>query len=85
MTEAALREAARVLEKGGRIVIEDYYNASGAAGKVQRFFFLFTEGNEARDWLRTDIQGLLRRTGFKNFRRKFTLKKTLQIITAEKA
>jgi len=82
---AALHEAARVLERGGRIVIEDYYRGSGIAGALQRFFFLFTEGPEAEDWLSMDIQSLLRHAGFKNFRRKYTLGKTLQIITAEKA
>ncbi len=84
-TGAALREAARILESGGRLVIEDYHKATGLAGALQRFFFLFTEGSEARDWLECDIQGMLRREGFKGFRRKFLHKGLLQIITAEKA
>jgi len=84
-TEAALCEAARVLEKGGRIVIEDYHRAEGAAGALQRFLFLFSEGPEVVQWLGTDIQGLLRRAGFRDFRRRFLLRGALQLITAEKA
>ncbi len=85
VTRAALSEAARVLTRGGRIVIEDYYRASGLAGAIQHLIHLFTEGNEVEYWLQGDIQSLLRRSGFKNFRRRFILKKALQLITAEKA
>jgi hypothetical protein len=78
-------EASRVLERGGRLVIEDYYRAGGMTGVVQRLFFGFTEGNEVREWLNSDIQGLLRGAGFKDFRRKFIKKGLLQLITAKKA
>ncbi len=82
--EAAISETARLLERGGRIVIEDYHNATGFTGFMERFFFMFTEGNEVREWLNSDIQGVLRSRGFKNFRRKFIHKGLLQLITAEK-
>jgi len=84
-TKSAIMEAARLLERGGRLVIEDYHKADGFTGGLQDFFFMFTEGNEVREWLRSDIQGMLRALGFKNFRRKFLHKGLLQIITAEKA
>jgi len=83
-TKSAIMEASRVLEGGGRLVIEDYYRASGMARVIQRLFFGFTEGKEVRDWLNSDIQGLLRGAGFKDFRRKFIKKGLLQLITAKK-
>jgi len=84
-TKSAIMEAARLLERGGLLVIEDYYRASGMTGLIQRLFFGFTEGNEVREWLRSDIQGLLRAAGFKDFRRKFFKNGLLQLITAKKA
>jgi len=84
-TKSAIMEAARLLERGGRLVIEDYHKADGFRGSLQSFFFMFTEGNEVREWLRSDIQGLLRAAGFKDFRRKFIKNGLLQLITAKKA
>ncbi len=85
VTKSAVREAARVLERGGRLVIEDYYRGRGLAGTIQHLIHLFTEGSEVEYWLRGDIQSLLRHEGFKNFNRRFLLKGTLQLVTAEKA
>jgi len=81
----AIQDAARILQRGGRIIIEDYNRALGLAGTIQRIFFLFTEGMEVRDWLNCDIQGILRDAGFKGFQRKFFHRGLVQIITAEKA
>jgi len=84
-TKSAIMEAARLLERGGRLIIEDYHKADGFRGGLQGFFFMFTEGNEVKEWLNSDIQGLLRDAGFKDFRRKFIKKGLLQLITAKKA
>ncbi|MFQ5442282.1 MAG: class I SAM-dependent methyltransferase [Thermodesulfobacteriota bacterium] len=80
----AVTESFRVLKRGGRLVILDFHRAAGLAGFLQSLLFLLVEGREARDWVDTDIQALLRRTGFKNFKRKFMLRGALQIITVEK-
>ena len=79
-----LAECLRVLKGRGRLVILDYHGAGGGMGLLQKLFFLFTEGAEARAWLETDTQGLLTGTGFKNYRRTFLLKGALQLITVEK-
>lgn len=83
-TEGALKEAYRVLKTGGRLVIFDYSRAEGAARVVQALFFAFAEGEHARKWIRTDAEALLTGIGFKNFRRKFLLKRALQVLTVEK-
>jgi len=83
--EAVLRETARVLTRGGLVVIEDFHKAQGLAGVMQSIFFLFTGGRAASEWLSSDIQGVLRRAGFKGFMRRFLHNGLLQLITAKKA
>ncbi|MBI5826956.1 MAG: methyltransferase domain-containing protein [Deltaproteobacteria bacterium] len=82
--EGALKEAYRVLKTGGRLVIFDYSRAEGAARVIQALFFAFAEGEHARGWIGTDVDALLTGIGFRNFRRKFLLKRALQVLTVEK-
>lgn len=82
--EGALKEAYRVLKKGGRLVIFDYFRAEGAARIIQEVFFAFAEGEHARRWIDTDIDRLLGDMGFKDFRRKFLFQRALQVLTVEK-
>ncbi|GMR05153.1 MAG: hypothetical protein BMS9Abin23_1095 [Thermodesulfobacteriota bacterium] len=84
MAAATIKESQRVLKKGGRLVILDFHRASGMAGFLQNLLFLFVEGKEARAWTSTDIQGLLRKTGFRGFNRTFLLKGALQLISVYK-
>lgn len=79
-----LKESLRVLKPGGRLVIFDFYKAEGAAGFIQKVFFIFVEGDTARVWINTDLQALLNRLGFKNFRRKFLIKGAFQLLSVEK-
>ncbi len=79
-----LSEVLRVLKRGGRLVIFDYYAAKGLAGFLERLFFVFAEGDNARAWTRLDIQGLLRDTGFRRFNRTFLMKGVFQVLTVEK-
>ncbi|MDO8426791.1 MAG: methyltransferase domain-containing protein [Deltaproteobacteria bacterium] len=81
---AVLKEAHRVLRGGGRLTIFDFHRAEGAAKYFQGLFFVFFEGETARSWVSADIQALLRDTGFKNFKRKFFLRRSLQLLTADK-
>ncbi|MEK7774191.1 MAG: methyltransferase domain-containing protein, partial [Deltaproteobacteria bacterium] len=82
--DGALKEAYRVLKKGGRLVIFDYSRAEGAARIIQEVFFAFAEGEHARGWMDADIDGLLSGMGFKDFRRKFLFQRALQVLTVEK-
>ncbi len=79
-----LAESHRVLKDKGRLVIYDFHRADGGAGVVQRTLFHFMEGDEVWPWLKTDIQGLLNKTGFTGFRRQFSLKGAMQLITVQK-
>ncbi len=79
-----LAESHRVLKDKGRLVIYDFHGADGGAGIVQRTLFHFIEGDEVWPWLKTDIQGLLNKTGFTGFRRQFSLKRAMQLITVQK-
>lgn len=80
----AMAEFHRVLKNDGRLVIIDYHRAAGGAGFVQKLLFTFVETDTAKTWVETDIQDLLRVTGFKDFRRKFLLRGGVQLITAVK-
>lgn len=79
-----LAEAHRVLKKGGRLAIFDYYGADGAAGFIQRCFFAAFEGPSALVWIKMDVDAALREAGFRNFHRRFFAKRALQAITVEK-
>lgn len=79
-----LSEAGRVLKPGGRLAIFDFHRAEGLPGVLQSMIFTFFEGETARSWVRTDIQSLLSSLGFRDFRRVFLAKRSLQLITAKK-
>lgn len=79
-----LNEAMHALKPGGRLVIFDFYKASGLTGMIQKLMFVFFEGETARDWVRTDLQGLLHKTGFRNFRRFFIASGMFQLVSAER-
>lgn len=79
-----IAEVNRVLKNGGRLVIFDFHKAEGLTGLIQAVFFAFAEGEDARRWVRMDLQDLLAKKGFKNFRRKFMFRRSLQLVTVEK-
>jgi len=79
-----LSEVFRVLKRGGRLVIFDYYRADGLAGFLESLFFAFAEGESARVWTGLDIQALLKDTGFRQFNRIFLMKRFFQVLTVEK-
>jgi demethylmenaquinone methyltransferase/2-methoxy-6-polyprenyl-1,4-benzoquinol methylase len=82
--ELVLKEASRVLKQGGRAVIFDYHRAEGIVGFLQKLLLFFIEEETAVDWIRTDIQGLLRKTGFRDFRRTYLFSRMLQVIRVER-
>lgn len=79
-----LAESHRVLKDEGRLVIYDFHGADGGVGVVQRTLFHFIEGDEVWPWLKYDMQGLLNKAGFTGFRRQFSLKRAMQLITVQK-
>lgn len=79
-----VREVHRVLKQRGRALIFDFHGAGGAVGFFQRILLPMFEEPTVTAWLATDVQGLLREAGFKNFKRKFLVKGALQIITVER-
>lgn len=82
--ERVVKEAYRVLRQRGRAVIFDYHRARGVTGFFERVFCFFIEEETVKGWLAIDIQGLLRKTGFRDFRRTYLSKGALQIITVER-
>jgi demethylmenaquinone methyltransferase/2-methoxy-6-polyprenyl-1,4-benzoquinol methylase len=82
--ELVLKEVFRVLKEGGRAVIFDYHRAGGIAGLVQKLGFFFIEEETVHTWVRTDVQGLLREVGFKDFRRTYLFSRSFQIITVKR-
>jgi ubiquinone/menaquinone biosynthesis C-methylase UbiE len=79
-----LKECHRVLKQGGRLVVFDFHGADGGAGSWQSVFFTFFEGETAKAWVRSDIQSLLLKAGFRNFNREFLHSRTFQLLTVEK-
>ena len=80
-----LGESHRVLKRGGRLVIFDFSEADGRGARaVQSAFFTFFEGEAARKWVRTDLQTLLSRTGFKDFNREFFYGRAFQLLSVVK-
>lgn len=80
-----LKESYRVLKSGGRLVIFDFFGAEGRGARaVQSLFFTFLEGDTAKQWVRTDLQTLLSRTGFRDFKREFLHSRAFQLLTVEK-
>jgi ubiquinone/menaquinone biosynthesis C-methylase UbiE len=82
--ELVLKEVSRVLKQGGRAVIFDYHRAEGIVGFLQKLLLFFIEEETAVDWILTDIQGLLRKTGFRDFRRTYLFSRMLQVIRVER-
>jgi ubiquinone/menaquinone biosynthesis C-methylase UbiE len=83
-SERVVKEAYRVLKERGRAVIFDYHRARGVMGFFENVLCFFIEEETVKGWLATDIQGLLRKTGFRDFRRTYLFKEALQIITVER-
>lgn len=76
-------EVKRVLKDGSRFVIFDYHKTEGFIDILQRLFFIFTEHETARDFIRFDIQKELADVGFKNFKKIILAKGALQLISCE--
>ena len=75
------KETKRVLKNDGRFIIFDYHKGKGFSGLLQNIFFIFAEHDEAKEFIRADLQKELREAGFKRFQRKFLAGGTLQIVT----
>jgi len=83
---ATLREAARVLRPGARLVVFDFHRPDGVPARaVQWVVFLLFEGEVARKWVRRDLDGLLSEAGFTGFTRTLHAGGLTQLATAEKA
>ena len=76
-----LKETKRVLKNDGRFIIFDYHKGKGFSGLLQSIFFIFAEHDEAKEFIRADLQKELREAGFKRFQRKFLAGGMLQIVT----
>ncbi|MBI3755002.1 MAG: class I SAM-dependent methyltransferase [Deltaproteobacteria bacterium] len=83
VTMNVLKEVKQVLKSGGRLIIFDYHQGEGLAGLLQKIFFMFSEHDEAKEFIRADLQKELREAGFKSFNRRLLAKGALQIVTAE--
>lgn len=79
-----LKECHRVLKQGGRLVLFDFHGAEGGAGSWQSVYFTFFEGDPAKAWVRSDVQSLLLKAGFRNFNREFLHSRVFQLLTVEK-
>ena len=75
------KETKRVLKTDGRFIIFGYHKGQGLSGLLQNIFFTFAEHDEAKEFIRADLQKELREAGFKRFQRKFLAGGTLQIVT----
>jgi ubiquinone/menaquinone biosynthesis C-methylase UbiE len=67
--ERVVKEAYRVLKQRGRAVIFDYHRARGVMGFFENVLCFFIEEETVKGWLAIDIQGLLRKTGFRDLLR----------------
>ena len=80
-----LKESYRVLKRTGKLVIFDFSAAEGRSARaVQSVFFTFLEGETARRWVETDLQTLLSRAGFKDFKREFFHSRAFQLLSVVK-
>lgn len=75
------KETKRVLKNDGRFIIFDYHKGKGLSALLQNIFFIFAEHDEAKEFVRADLQKELREAGFKRFQRKFLAGGALQIVT----
>ena len=84
VARGVFQEIKRILKNnGGRFIIFDYHKGEGAAGMLQKIFFIFAEHGAAKEFINADMQKELRDAGFKGFQRRFLAKGTLQVVTAE--